>query len=113
MCRGNFITLWFSSPYSNDGDNSHYYTGTSSSSASSSSSSSSSSSISQYSWKRENGNSVKIYGVEAWVYFAGWIALCSIIPSMVAFLYLAAWGKKKVEEGEGGEGGAEVGGGKG
>lgn len=32
---------------------------------------------------------------------------------MVAFLYLAAWGKKKVEEGEGGEGGAEVGGGKG
>lgn len=30
---------------------------------------------------------------------------------MVAFLYLAAWGKKKVEEG--GEGGAEVGGGKG
>lgn len=45
-------------------------------------------------------SSVKIYGVEAWVYFAGWIALCSIIPSMIAFLYLAASGKKKAEEGE-------------
>ncbi|OXG20432.1 hypothetical protein C366_01965 [Cryptococcus neoformans Tu401-1] len=95
------------SPYSNNDDNNHYYTGNSSSSASSSSSSSSSSSVSQYSWKRGNGSSVKIYGVEAWVYFAGWIAVCSIIPSMIAFLYLAAWGKKKVEEGEGG---AEVGG---
>lgn len=96
MRRGNFnfLTLCCSSPYSSGDGNHYYYTGTSSSNSSSSTSSS------QYSWKRGNVSSVKIYGVEAWVYFAGWIALCSIIPSMIAFLYLAASGKKKAEEGK-------------
>ncbi|WVQ80453.1 hypothetical protein IAT38_002558 [Cryptococcus sp. DSM 104549] len=106
---------------SGSGSNPFVTSSGSSASASSSSSSSSGSSYSSasasaglggsssgtpaYSWKRgyDPAHPWKIYGVEAWVYLAGWIALCSIVPSMIAFLYLAPWGKKKKEDGGGGK----------
>ncbi|ODO01965.1 hypothetical protein L198_02696 [Cryptococcus wingfieldii CBS 7118] len=86
-----------------------YYSASASASASSNSgfgssgsSASSSSSTPAYSWKRSSDPN-KIHGVEAWVYLSGWIVLCSIVPSMVAFLFLAPWGKKKEQNGAGGE----------
>ncbi|WVQ76363.1 hypothetical protein IAR50_006028 [Cryptococcus sp. DSM 104548] len=92
------------SPYSgssdSDSDSGGYYSASASASASAGSSSSgssaSSSSTPAYSWKRSSDPN-KIHGVEAWVYLSGWIVLFSIVPSMVAFLYLAPWGKKKEE----------------
>ncbi|WVO14847.1 hypothetical protein L204_102486 [Cryptococcus depauperatus] len=54
-----------------------------------------------YSWKRRDfdpADPLSIYGVEAWVYYTGWIVLASIIPSLTAFVVLEPWGKKKAEE---------------
>ncbi|WVW81753.1 hypothetical protein I302_103749 [Kwoniella bestiolae CBS 10118] len=56
-------------------------------------------------WRRTNGPGYvdsgrppwRIYGTEAFVYYMGWIVLFSILPSMVAFLYLSSWGKEKAE----------------
>ncbi|WVQ64771.1 uncharacterized protein L199_002939 [Kwoniella botswanensis] len=51
-------------------------------------------------WRRNNDSSRppwRIYGTEAFVYYMGWIVLFSILPSMIAFLYLTNWGKEKAE----------------
>ncbi|WWC58083.1 uncharacterized protein I303_100618 [Kwoniella dejecticola CBS 10117] len=52
------------------------------------------------SWRRNNDYDSsrppwRIYGTEAFVYYMGWVVLFSILPSMIAFLYLTQYGKEK------------------
>ncbi|OCF38629.1 hypothetical protein I317_07598 [Kwoniella heveanensis CBS 569] len=39
-------------------------------------------------------NPWRIFGVEAFAYYMGWILLFTILPSLIAFMFLAPWGKK-------------------